>query len=73
MKRSQVFSTLLATALVLGANRAKPCGDKFLVVGRGVRAGRAQGVTRPASILLYVNPKSELPAALRESRLDRSP
>lgn len=70
MRRSQAVSGVLAAALILGANGAKPCGDKFLVVGRGVRAGSAHGVTRPASILLYVNPKSELPAALTESRLD---
>lgn len=66
MKRSQVFSTFLAMALLVGARPAAPCGDKFLVVGRGVRSGRAQGVTRPASIVLYANPKSELPAALTE-------
>jgi hypothetical protein len=70
MKRFQVVSGVLATVLVLWANAAMPCGDKFLVVGRGVRSGRPQGVMRPASILLYVNPKSELPAALTESRLD---
>lgn len=70
MRRSQAVPGFLTTALLLWANAAAPCGDKFLVVGRGVRAGKAQGVTRPASILLFVNPKSELPAALTESRLD---
>jgi len=70
MTRSRALVGFIGAALLLGSSRGEACGDKLLVVGRGVRAGRAQGVTRPASIVLYVNPKGTLPAALTESRLD---
>jgi hypothetical protein len=40
------------------------CGDKFLVVGRGTRYQRPKNA-RAASILIYANPSSGLPAALK--------
>jgi hypothetical protein len=69
MRRVRTLS-FLCVALVTSTEWGLACGDKFLVVGRGVRQARAFGVTRPASILIYANPKSALPAALEESRLD---
>lgn len=70
MRRIALVSGLVWTVLLASAEPGLACGDKFLVVGRGVRPGHAFGATRPASIVIYANPKSSLPAALEESRLD---
>jgi len=40
------------------------CGEKFLVAGRGTRYQRPKNA-RAASVLIYANPSSGLPAALR--------
>jgi len=45
------------------------CGDKLVVVGRGLRASRIRGGPQRASILLYADPKGALPAALDEGHL----
>jgi hypothetical protein len=49
---------------------AHACGDKFLVIGRGVR--RIPRAAHPASILLYMNSDSRLPAAARDLKLEAS-
>jgi hypothetical protein len=54
----------------LGEAPGEACGDKFLVIGRGVR--RIPAASHPASILLYMNPRSELPAAAQDLRLESS-
>jgi hypothetical protein len=53
---------LLALGLSTGSD-AIACGDKFLVGGRGTRYQRPKNA-RAASVLLYANPASGLPAAL---------
>jgi DNA-binding NtrC family response regulator len=45
------------------------CGDKLVVVGRGLRANRVRGASQRASILLYADPKSGLASALEEGHL----
>ena len=62
---------LVATASAWEATDAAACGDKFLVVGRGVRSQRTQGAVRRASILIYNNPSTRMPAAVAEARLER--
>jgi hypothetical protein len=69
--RRLVLGLGLAAATMLVAGDALCCGDKFLVVGRGVRAQRLDGAVHHASILIYVSPKGGLDAALRETGLDR--
>lgn len=63
----------LAVALVslgsLGTQAVSACGDKFLLVGRGVRFQRAYAAIHPASILIVLPPKSVKNAAVRDSRL----
>jgi DNA-binding NtrC family response regulator len=44
------------------------CGDKFLVIGRGMRAPRARAAHK-GSILLFLDPRSPLPTALQETRV----
>ncbi len=48
----------------IAASDVLACGDKFLVAGRGSRFQRASVPRVPATILVYANPASNLPAAL---------
>jgi len=58
----------LAAALLLGPPEALlACGDKFVVMGRVVRISPAK---YPALILIYANPASHMPAAMKEFRLE---
>jgi hypothetical protein len=64
---------IVGLVLCLGAwagPDAHACGDKFLVIGRGVR--RIPRAAHPASILLYMNSGSQLPAAARDLKLEAS-
>lgn len=47
------------------------CGDKFLVLGRGIR-NRVPKAARPASILLYVRPGSQVADAAKALKLRSS-
>ena len=58
---------LLGTALVASGD-VRACGDKLVVVGRGLRAGRMRSGPL-ASILIFADPKGSLPAALAEGHL----
>lgn len=44
---------LMFISLALVATDSYACGDKFLVVGRGIRYERAYAAVHPASILIY--------------------
>ena len=61
--------TLVAVAMAFGTD-VLACGDKLVVVGRGLRPKGYRGAT-PASILLYADPKGSLPAALDQGNLRR--
>ncbi len=52
------FLTLMALMSTMAAEHAAACGDKFLVVGRGIRYQRVS--REPASILIYKNLNSSL-------------
>jgi hypothetical protein len=54
---------------IIGTQAVTACGDKFLLVGRGVRFQRAYAAIHPASILIVLPPKSVKNAAVRDSRL----
>jgi ABC-type sugar transport system substrate-binding protein len=66
-------SFLLAAAVVAGStlpSRVAPaCGDKFVVLGRAAKLDQVRTAAHPASILIYNNPSSRLPAAEKEYRL----
>jgi len=62
-----LFTALAAAALLLGPAVVLACGDKFVVLGRTARVITTK---YPASILIYVNPASHMPAAMKEFRLD---
>lgn len=65
MRRKVLGFAVLAAALLLGSAVAAACGDKFVILGRGMRTemGRSRN---PATILVFNNPSSRLPAADRE-------
>jgi hypothetical protein len=63
------FVVLIATVGVWMGGDLLACGDKFLVTGRGTRFQRPKNA-RAASVLIYANPSSGLPAALKNVAVD---
>jgi hypothetical protein len=66
------FRAFLAAAALaaLASTEAAACGDKFLVVGRGVQYTRVRAAAHPASILIYMNPAHRMPASARQLQLE---
>ena len=64
MRRRIALVGLVAAVGLWAAPDLLACGDKFLSVGRGTRYQRPK-TFRAASILIYANPSSGLPAALK--------
>jgi hypothetical protein len=60
---------MLLIAVIAGTSVLQACGDKFLVVGRGLRFQNAYAAIHPASLLLVLPLKSVKSAAVRDSRL----
>jgi hypothetical protein len=58
-----------AAVAVIGSQTVTACGDKFLMVGRGVRFQRAYAAIHPASILIVLPQKPVKNAAILDSRL----
>jgi hypothetical protein len=54
-----LFMILIPAMNFLYGTQADTCGDKFLVVGRGIRYDRAYSAAHPASILMYLNKAEE--------------
>jgi hypothetical protein len=48
---------------------AQACGDKFLLLGRGVKFQRAYAAIYPASIVVYAQPQRNAAKAIRDPRL----
>ena len=69
MKTCAALAVALVTLIGLGSEAVSACGDKFLLVGRGVRFERAYAAIHPASILIVLPPKSVKNAAVRDSHL----
>ena len=69
MKKWVATTVVLLTVGSLGSQDVWACGDKFLLLGRGVRYQRAYAAIHPASILIVAPPKSVKTAAVRDSRL----
>jgi DNA-binding NtrC family response regulator len=67
MKKLLLAAGLAGVALAMGGD-ALACGDKLVIVGRGMRPKRAKGSV-PASILVFADPKGSMPAALDEGHL----
>ena len=66
----RTHEAILAVAIMLlqAANPAQACGDKFLLVGRGVEFHRAYAALYRASILIYTKMPGDASKAIRDSR-----
>jgi CheY-like chemotaxis protein len=69
MKTRCVFTVILVLAGIGGSGELLACGDKVLTFTRGSRYQHAKAV-RPAAILVYANPATDLPKALANLPLD---
>jgi hypothetical protein len=69
MKTLVALTLALLGTISIGSQVVSACGDKFLLVGRGLRFQRAYAAIHPASILILLPPKSVKSAAVRDSRL----
>ena len=69
MKSRIHFVVMIAAVGVWMSGDLLACGDKFLVAGRGTRFQRPKSV-RAANVLIYANPASGLPAALKNMKVD---
>lgn len=65
MNRGIRLIALAAAAALSSGTDLSACGDKFLVAGRGTRHQRPKNA-RAASVLIYANPASGLPAVLKK-------
>jgi hypothetical protein len=72
MRMRSVAVLLFAAAISFAGDEASACGDKFLVVGRGSRLQRAYCAIRPASILVYVNHKSNRAKAMGDPQFHKA-
>jgi hypothetical protein len=66
-----LLPVLLGALTVVGAasQPTRACGDKFLLVGRGVKFQRAYAAIYPASIVIYAQPERHTARAIRDPRL----
>lgn len=69
MKYRIAFVVLVAAVGVWMGGDLLACGDKFLVSGRGTRYQRPKNA-RAASVLIYANPASGLPATLQKVKVE---
>jgi hypothetical protein len=68
MRKSPI--ALAALAALFCANQAVfACGDKLVLLGRGIRFQRMIATKHPATILVYLNPGAGISAADREYQL----
>ena len=68
MRRLLLLFVSLTAIVLLAATLAYACGDKLLVLNRGLRFQDLSS-SRPASILLYTNPGSHTSAAINDGQL----
>src|SRR5213593_48446 len=69
MKTRIRFITLVVAVGLWTGGDLLACGEKFLVAGRGTRYQRPKNA-RAASVLIYANPASGLPAALKNVKVE---
>ena len=72
MRKNMALALAFVTIVGVGSEVVSACGDKFLLVGRGVSFQRAYAAIHPASILIVLPPKSVKSAAVRDSGLQKA-
>ncbi len=68
MRKTWVAVAMLAGILV-ASESLLACGDKLVLLGRGIRFQRMLASKHPASILVYLNPGSGISSADRQYQL----
>jgi AmiR/NasT family two-component response regulator len=69
MRTCTVIAWMMLIALVQGADGIQACGDKFLLVGRGVKFRQAYAAIYPATIVVYAQTQRGAAKAIRDPRL----
>jgi ABC-type amino acid transport substrate-binding protein len=69
MRSSFSLGVVAIGAVALSATASWACGDKFVVLGRGVRSAMTRASAHPASILIYGDRDSHMQAAEKEYRI----
>jgi len=68
-----VMSWMAFLAMLQGTNGVQACGDKFLLVGRGVKFRQAYAAIYPASIVIFAHaPHQNVAKAILDPRLQSS-
>jgi hypothetical protein len=69
----KLFVAALLVAVAPPAWRvAEACGDKFLLVGRGLRLQRAYAAVHPGNILIFAKPSTKESAAIRDPQFQKN-
>ena len=68
MRQALCAASLMLLTGISSVDSLLACGDKFLVSSRGTRYHLAPAVRKPAAILIYTNPVSDVPKALAGRR-----
>lgn len=71
MRRALLVSLVLAAATSGWQPAAEACGDKFLLVGRGAKFGRAYAAIYPGNILIFARPATSPKAAIRDPQFHK--
>jgi len=69
MRSYAVISWIVSMAIMQGADGVQACGDKFLLVGRGVKFRQAYAAIYPASIVIYAQPHQSAAKAILDPKL----
>lgn len=69
MRKILGTSAAMLAVLLSHNSGAFACGDKLLVLGRGFTFAQIHRSAAPASILIYMNPSSRVPAADKDLQL----
>jgi hypothetical protein len=67
--RKPVFALAALAGLLCTVQPLFACGDKLVLLGRGIRFQRMLAAKHPATILVYLNPGSGISSADREYQL----
>jgi hypothetical protein len=71
MRRIAIVFSIVILAVSAAWRVAEACGNKLLLVGRGVKFGRAYVSEYPGHILVYARPSADPKAAIRDPGLHK--
>lgn len=69
MRKSLMALFGVLAGVLLVSQSILACGDKLVLLGRGIRFQRMLATKHPASILIYLNPRAGIAAADKEYEL----